>query len=93
MVHLFIALVIIEISFDLYPSIGIEIIETQMYTFLLPTHVIFPSLPTGWSIGKKIVLTSPVWELECPTIDSTIERNYLTETFTQKSVEEYFPNI
>ena len=34
MVHLFIALVIIEIYFDLYLSIGSESIETQMYTFV-----------------------------------------------------------
>ena len=46
-VHLFIALVIIEISFDLYLSIGSESIETQMYTFVLPTHVIFLPLSTG----------------------------------------------
>ena len=47
MVHLFIALVIIEISFDLYPSIGSDSIETQMYTFVLPAHVIFLPLSTG----------------------------------------------
>ena len=46
-VHLFIAIVIIEISFDLHLSIGSESIETQMYTFVLPTHVIFLALCTG----------------------------------------------
>ena len=84
MVHLFIALVIIEISFDLYLSIGSESIETQMYTFVLPNHVVFLALPTGWSIGLKTLRTSPGWELECPTIDLIIERNSLTETFPQK---------
>ena len=64
MVHLFIALVIIEISFDLYLSIGSDFIETHMYTFVLPTHVIFLALPTGWSIGLKILLTSPGWEVK-----------------------------
>ena len=93
MVHLFITLVIIEISFDLYLSIGSESIETQRYNFVLPTHVIFLPLPTGWSIGLKIILTSPGWELEFPTIDLIIERNYLTETYPQTSGGEYFPNI
>ena len=93
MVHLFIALVIIDISFDLYLSIGSESIETQMYTFVLPTHVLFLPLSKGWSIGLKFLLTSPGWELEFPTIDLIIERKYLTETFPQKLVGEYFPNI
>ena len=55
-----------------------------MCTFVLPPHVIFLALSTGWSIGLKIILTSPGWELEFPTIDLIIEKNYLTETFPQK---------
>ena len=93
MVHLFIALVVIGISFDLYLSIVSDIIETQMYTFVLPTHVIFLDLSTGWSIGLKMLLTSPGWELEFPTIHLIVERIYLADTFRQKSVGEYFPNI
>ena len=86
-------IVIIDISFDLYLSIGSESIETQMYTFVLPTHVISLALSTGWSMGLKKILTSPGWELEFPTVDLIIERNYLTETFPQNLVREYIPNI
>ena len=42
--------------------------KTDMYTFVFPTHVIFPRLSTGKSAGKKHHLTSIDLEYECITI-------------------------